>query len=140
MGRWRSECWSTRLPPLLLQGLDAVRDTPAPLGQVPARLGVLARAAAELQGVYLRALDRADRDGEHRAAGCRSTADLLVDTAGLPVSQARSDTALARRLGLVPGLSTPSPVAASSSRRPGSSLARTRRCRARLRDTPTAGR
>ena len=89
---------------LLLQGLDAVRDTPAPLGLVPARLGVLARAAAELQGVYLRELDRAERDGTHRAAGCRSTADLLVDTAGLPVSQARSDTALARRLGLVPGL------------------------------------
>ena len=89
---------------LLLQGLDAVRDTPAPLGLVPARLGVLARAAAELQGVYLRELDRAERDGAHRAAGCRSTADLLVDTAGLPVSQARSDTALARRLGLVPGL------------------------------------
>ena len=89
---------------LLLQGLDAVRDTPAPLGQVPARLGVLARAATELHGVYLRALDAAERDGEHLAAGCRSTADLLVDTAGLPVSQARSDAALARRLGKVPGL------------------------------------
>ena len=124
---------------LLLQGLDAVRDTPAPLGLVPARLGVLARAAAELQGVYLRELDRAERDGAHRAAGCRSTADLLVDTAGLPVSQARSDTALARRLGLVPGL-------LDALAGGGLELAAARLVAkafaalpARLRDTPTAG-
>ncbi len=89
---------------LLLQALEAVRETPAPLGQVPGRLTVLAHAAAELHGVYLRALHEAERDGEHLAAGCRSTADLLVDAAGLPVSRARADAGSARRLGLVPGL------------------------------------
>ncbi len=89
---------------LLLQALEAVRSTPAPLGQVPSRLAVLAHAAAELQGVYLRELDAAERAGAHHAAGCRSAADLLVDAAGLPVSQARADAAQARRLGLVPGL------------------------------------
>lgn len=89
---------------LLLDGLSAVRNTPAPLGQTPSRLAVLAHAAAELQGVYLRALDQAERDGEALAAGARSTADLLVDAAGLPVAQARADAALARRLGQVPGL------------------------------------
>ena len=88
---------------LLREGLDAVRDIPPPLGQVPARLGVLARAAQELHGVYLLALHDAETAGEHTSAG-RSTADLLVDTAGLPVTQARRDVALARRLGRVPGL------------------------------------
>ncbi|MCU1692211.1 MAG: hypothetical protein JWM64_1302 [Frankiales bacterium] len=88
----------------LLEALDAVRDTPAPLGQVPVRLTVLARASAELQGTYLRDLHHAEQSGEHLAVGCRSVADLLVEHAGLPVSQARSDAALARRLGVLPGL------------------------------------
>ncbi|MCW2607091.1 MAG: hypothetical protein JWO60_1784 [Frankiales bacterium] len=89
---------------LLLDGLDAVRAQPAPLGQVPARLTVLARAASEVQGVYLRDLHAAEQSGEHLAAGCRSIADLLVEHAGLPVAQARSDAALSRRLGVLPGL------------------------------------
>ncbi len=89
---------------LLLQGLDAVREQPAPLGQVPARLGLLARAAAELTGTYLRDLHEAETSGAVQAAGCRSAADLLVEQAGLPVSQARADVGLARRLGVLPGL------------------------------------
>ncbi len=88
----------------LLEALSAVREQPAPLGRTPARLGLLARATAELQGVYLRDLDTAVRSGDVEAAGHRSAADLLVAEAGLPVQQARADAALAARLGVLPGL------------------------------------
>ena len=63
-------------------------------------MAVLARASAELQGVYLRSLAAASP----AEAGCRSAADLLVEHAGLPVWQARADAALAGRLSAVPGL------------------------------------
>ncbi|MCW2777984.1 MAG: hypothetical protein JWN17_1709 [Frankiales bacterium] len=83
----------------LLAGLEAVRTVPAPLGQHAARLSVLAHAAAELQGVYLRELAATSPE----EAGCRNVADVLVDHAGLPVWQARSDAALAAKLAKVPG-------------------------------------
>lgn len=89
---------------LLLDALDAVRTQPAPAGQVPSRLAALSHAQAQLRGVYLRELAAAEAAGEPAAHGCRSAADLLVDTAGLPAWQARKDAALARRLALVPGL------------------------------------
>ena len=88
----------------LWSALDDVRTVPAPVGQVAGRLGTLARSAAELRGVYLRDLAEAHASGEAEAAGCRSVADLLVESAGMPVWQARSDVALARRLAVLPGL------------------------------------
>ncbi len=88
-------------PAVALQdALNAIRETPAPLGQVPARLTLLAHAVRELQGVYLRELAAVDPAAE----GVRSVADLLVDAAGLPVTAARADAALAVRLAPLPGL------------------------------------
>jgi hypothetical protein len=89
---------------LLLAAVAAVRDVPAPLGQVPTRLAALAHASAELRGIYLRDLAQAERDGAPSAAGCRSTADLLVEHAGIGVSRARADAGQARRLSGLPGL------------------------------------
>lgn len=89
---------------LLLAAVEAVRSTPAPVGMSAARLAVLAHASAELQGVYLQAVATADVDGTAAEHHCRGAADLLSQTAGLPVSQARSDAGLARRLGRLPGL------------------------------------
>lgn len=89
---------------LLLAAVAAVRDVPAPLGQVPTRLAALAHASAELRGVYLRDLARAEGDGEPAVAGCRSIADLLVEHAGVDVSRARADARQARRLAGLPGL------------------------------------
>jgi HNH endonuclease len=84
----------------LLDALAAVRDTPAPVGLDAERLGLLAHASAELRGVFLRELGRV----EPAAHGARNAADLLVAVAGVPVSVARRDAALAGRLALVPGL------------------------------------
>lgn len=89
---------------LLLAAVAAVRDVPAPLGQVPTRLAALAHASVELRGIYLRDLARAEQDGEPAAAGCRSAADLLVEHAGIGVSRARADAGQARRLAGLPGL------------------------------------
>ena len=84
----------------LLDALDAVRSTPPPAGLEAERLGVLAHASAELQGVYLRELAAVDA----AAHGARGAADLLHDTAGVPLWQARRDHGLARRLARFPGL------------------------------------
>ena len=84
----------------LLDALEEVRSTPAPAGMEAERLGVLAHASAELQGVYLRELAAVDAASH----GARGPADLLHDTAGVPIWQARRDHGLARRLARLPGL------------------------------------
>ena len=76
----------------LLDAPDAVRTTPAPAGLEAERLGVLAHASAELQGVYLGDLGLVDP----AAHGVRGPADLLHRTAGVPVWQARRDAGTAR--------------------------------------------
>ncbi|MCW2608523.1 MAG: endonuclease [Frankiales bacterium] len=84
----------------LLDALAAVRTVPAPAGQEAQRVALLAHASAELRGVFLDELGRVDP----AAHGARNPADLLAQTAGVPVWQARRDAGLARRLALVPGL------------------------------------
>ncbi|MCW2606993.1 MAG: putative endonuclease [Frankiales bacterium] len=84
----------------LLAALEEVRSTPAPVGLAAARVALLARASAELRGVYLRDLAQLDPAAE----GARNHADLLADLSGLPVAQARKDAALSSRLALLPGL------------------------------------
>lgn len=84
----------------LLDALDELRSTPAPVGLEAARVGLLARAQAELRGVYLRDLARLDPATE----GARNAAELVADRSGLPVTLTRQDAGLADRLALVPGL------------------------------------
>lgn len=84
----------------LLDAVEAVRSTPAPLGQEAERLSALAHASAELRGVFLRDLGSIDA----ATHGARNAADLLVQAAGVQVSQARRDAATAARLAQVPGL------------------------------------